>query len=109
MSAVENLRAARAWLGEGEHRWTQKGSYGQALGRAVAVTKATSCCALGALGRVCERHPFDVDATLLEDAMPPGWSSIEEYNDSSATTYPDILALYDRAIELAEQAEGGAA
>jgi hypothetical protein len=35
--------------------------------------------------------------------LPPGWSSVEAYNDAPTTTHADILALFDRAIAEIEE------
>ena len=125
-TAVENLKAARAWLGEGEHRWHQ-GWYGTDAvsgcdldGTEFAETdpsEISSCCALGALSRIVGGNPEDgslgIDVFLYralehEPKKPFTFDAVVQFNDNPNTTYPDILALYDRAIELAEQAEGGA-
>jgi hypothetical protein len=42
---------------------------------------------------------------FLERALPVPWISVMGYNDAKETTKADILALYDRAIELALKAE----
>ena len=43
----------------------------------------------------------DMDiVNLLQRALPKGFRSVMVYNDSPMTTKEDIIALYDRAIEL---------
>lgn len=48
-------------------------------------------------------HGEDV-CGALERQLPDGFCDIETYNDHSATTHADIMALFDRAIEAAESA-----
>lgn len=114
MSAVENLKAARAWLGEGEHRWCRGWYWKKAnqFGQLIELDRsegATACCALGAV-RDTDRGGWPDEAYWLARALPSpkkSPSAVGSFNDRYST-YADILALYDRAIELAEQAEGGA-
>jgi hypothetical protein len=63
----------------------------------------SSFCALGALGMGWEvppeTRPLGLD--YLQEALGDKGLSVTDYNDSLKTTKADILALYDRAIELA--------
>ena len=59
-------------------------------------------CALAAVAK--DVYPYDVSediVLLLKRALPSGFRSVMVYNDSLTTTRDDIIALYDRAIELA--------
>lgn len=112
MSPLENLKAARAWLGEGEHRWC-KGAFGyDAHGLSLFYSdviggRAVRCCAIGAAISVSGTEgKANAAIYALARALTNGSLSVQNYNDDLATTYADILALYDRAIELAERSEG---
>ena len=69
-------------------------------------------CAVEALwrtGKFGSPRPIQDAIDLLARALPPPWRNLIGYNDHSAppnpTTKADILALYDRAIELALKAQ----
>jgi hypothetical protein len=56
-------------------------------------------CAVEALWRGAKAVVFPV--AFLQRALPFPWISVMGYNDAKETTKADILALYDRAIDLA--------
>ena len=64
-------------------------------------------CAVEALWRAGEGKSFTMGIAFLELALPPSSRSVIALNDTKGTTKADILALYDRAIELALKAEQG--
>lgn len=98
------LQRARALL---EKHWTQRKFYDEYTG---------SYCAIGALNAVTNKgkyYGYEAASTanaysrklegLLQDALPKyGPQSVILFNDGFTTTQADVLALYDRAIELAE-------
>ena len=62
----------------------------------------TQYCALAAVSN--EVYPYSVNediVLLLQRSLPKGFRSVMVYNDLPTTTQKDIIALYDRAIELA--------
>jgi hypothetical protein len=93
---VQNLLDARARIANG---WC-KGVFLTRFSGGVHV----SYCALGAIGYTsgCSRNTKE--EAWLTTALPVGASSVPDYNDSLKTTHADILALFDRAIELAAAA-----
>lgn len=60
-------------------------------------------CALGALGRRAESTRMFATELYLKKALPVANCVVVEYNDEPGRTKADILALYDRAIELAKR------
>lgn len=55
-------------------------------------------CAIEALWRA---DPARNAVGFLHEALPSPYLSVMHYNDHPSTTKADILALYDRAIDLA--------
>jgi hypothetical protein len=110
-STVEILRAARERISDPE-RWTQ-GSFARSANDepiSPFSSRASCWCARGALYWVCasvsgaygaERF---LEAALvdLEVVCDPAKEAIAQANDGG--THDDVLALYDRAISLAEEA-----
>lgn len=98
MRPVEVLRAARELLSEPE-RWT-KGLFCR------VVDGWHCCCVMGAFVAVC---PTDIAfhcslfrrAAGVPDEMP-----LSEWNDAPERTHAEVLAAFDKAIELAEQEAG---
>jgi hypothetical protein len=86
---VQELRRARARVQKGWCKNTLEDEDG-------------NVCAIGALslGRNC--GTMYVSQALIE---LHSYATIEGYNDAPETTQADILALFDRAIELAKQEE----
>lgn len=72
-----------------------------------------SYCAVGAVLTAARGIMDDAvvqeASNYLEFALPQGWaeSSVAMYNDNRATTYNDIMALYDRAIALSKGGNDG--
>jgi hypothetical protein len=64
--------------------------------------RANQWCALGALS--CVGALLNGD-NFLHMALPAGWKLVGDFNDAPGRTKEDILALYDRAIALAERQE----
>jgi hypothetical protein len=103
MSAANNLRAARALIEDPKH-WTQ-GSYGlDSSGHGVStrrINEAVCFCSWGALvrvgidvigGRSAEERYLD---------MGMGNRGVGNFNDTH--THAEVLAAFDKAIELAEK------
>ena len=57
-------------------------------------------CALGAAEPNWQLSVDTDIVLLLQRALPKGFRSVMVYNDFPTTTQADIIALYDRAIEL---------
>jgi hypothetical protein len=62
-------------------------------------------CAIEALWKAAN-GAYARSVVFLEHARPAGWPSVIAYNDAAGRTKAEILALYDRAIDLALKAEG---
>lgn len=108
MSASEDLKAARKLIEEPEC-WTQGSMARDAAGNALGFRSpdAVCYCALGALDSVIrEQHPSErfVKARMLLEQVCGEY--VESVNDSPNTTHADVLAMFDRAIALAESAAG---
>jgi hypothetical protein len=92
------LRRARARIERPEH-WCQG-----------ATTRfdgylTTSYCMLGAIGspRACGRGETWWDAVVtLEGVIGGGLVAIGRWNDAHGRTHAEVLAAFDRAIEIAE-------
>jgi hypothetical protein len=96
MTTVERLRAARELLSD-PARWCRSGGYARnAFGSECSAEdpNATSWCALGALRK------FDGDPFFLARALGVWGTGLVIWNDCQAT-HTDLLAAFDRAIELA--------
>jgi hypothetical protein len=92
----EVLRAAREQLSDPAKWW--KGERPQAEGTECAFTVMYG----GGHGLEASRH--------LRDALGvTSLGALFRWNDDPATTHDDLMALYDRAIEIAEAEEGVAA
>jgi hypothetical protein len=94
------LKKARKLI---EAHWT-RGTYARAAnGRRVRAISPVACqfCALGAIRNACRSDNDDSEAAeFLREAI--GGGLIHEFNDAQTNKRP-VLALYDRAIKLAEQ------
>ena len=101
---ADTLRAARALISAPE-RWVQ-GVYArtEAGGKLHNgwETGAVRWCALGAIEHVTRRFvTAPIDDALLRGAGLERDADIYDYNDSH--THAEVLAMFDRAIELAEE------
>ena len=102
----DTLIAARALI-EDEKCWTKGVIARDEDGNAWTVGCTPVCwCATGAI-LCCETEmPPDREGALnyLRAALPP-WParSVPLFNDDFRTTHADVLAAFDRAIELAEK------
>lgn len=100
-SVAETLRAARALITP-RGAWT-KGTFARDSRSVVVHARdavAVRWCALGALERVDGRYEMEAQ-NVLSRAIGEG---IVGFNDAKRTKHKDILAAYDKAIALAEQA-----
>jgi hypothetical protein len=104
MTAVSTkLREARALI---ERGWTQGSSARTETGDPIGVSSkcAAQWCILGAVCATADGMEDEIKAldTLegVTDARP---GYIAEWNDAPERTQADVLAAFDRAIELAEQ------
>lgn len=105
MTPAEQLRAAKALI-DAPEKWTREAFARNAQGVPTILRKATCFCALGALdfaGHVALAYDESAE-DLLKDAVPTRFmNSITAFNDHPDTTHADVMALFDRAIALAEQ------
>jgi hypothetical protein len=103
MTAVATkLREARALI---ERGWTQEAFARGKSGRVVVPNgRAAVCfCAVGAIKRY-DHWCYDLVAKPLATAIGvKGVTGIYDWNDAPERTQADVLAAFDRAIELAEQ------
>ena len=108
MTPREILIAARAKI-EAPERWTKGAFARSARGRKVRLDggKARCWCMLGALQEV-EMSPirFRQAWALLVPAIsvPDSISEVVLWNDAPERTHAEVLAAFDRAIELAGDA-----
>ena len=107
MTTAEHLRAAKALIDTPE-KWTRKVSARDKNLKPASASDKRACifCSVGAVWRVFD-GVLDDPAVLpcelcLERSLPSGFDDISAYNDDPDTTHPDIMSLFDRAIELAE-------
>jgi hypothetical protein len=107
MTAVSTkLREARALI---ERGWTQ-GEYARdKTGRSVDFLRhdATCVCAAGAVGAANGHWPTSSLPGMRFLSLAVGGdgdeSDVLQWNDAPERTQADVLAAFDRAIELAEQ------
>jgi len=96
MTTAEILRAALAKL-DGGRAWTQ--------GVLTSGCEDSLCfCSIGSVAAVNgSRSPKRISAYRhLLDALPDGHETVSAYNDHPDRTWPDIEALFRRAIAAAE-------
>lgn len=107
MSAVETLRKARALLTP-EGAWGQKFMAVDSMGLAVDLDgpAAVCWCSLGALERAARAQYVAKAREWLLEAIGGGVRSLAGWNDRPERTHAEVLAAFDRAIELAEAAGG---
>ena len=107
MSAVaDKLREARALIGRG---WTQGVFARDAGGRCVSPMSPDACCfcMMGAVERIASgTYSGDTLISCLEDALGVHDAiGITSFNDDFKRTQPQVLAAFDKAIELAERGQ----
>ena len=118
-TAIGILQAARALIASPEN-WAQGGFHHHPKGGERAY------CALGAVNAAAQNvaaqnvlgltleGDIEEDADIpnfeglgivavvsLHEAVPLGYRGVAPFNDDECTTHADVLALYDRAIDLA--------
>lgn len=107
MTAADQLRAAKALIDSPE-KWIKGRFAVDKLGLTTSYDdpRATCFCAVGACRRYCFRG--DLDEALPESFVALGKkaSPVVEFNDHPDTTHADVMALFDRAIALAEMDHG---
>ena len=108
MSELQALKAARERISTPD-RWT-KGAFARSRdGNEVHFTSSSaSCwCAMGALGiEAPSCYAPSLSKSIPKDS---GAFTLAQYNDRPATTHEDIMALFDRAIELSQANEDSTA
>jgi hypothetical protein len=94
-------------LGEAQMKQEIPSSIVSALLMGRAAVNENWCQGIGYGAKVCALQALrSHKATIfLINALPPPWRSVGYFNDATTTTKADILALYDRAIDLALAAE----
>lgn len=111
-SALSLLKAGRETLASGGPKaWTQgtfakSGRGGDARRVEPWAYSATCWCAVGALYKAHGSWHLTgppIKAWGALDAACPGIKSASFFNDSPDTKFPDIIALYDRAISALEK------
>lgn len=106
MTTADLLRKGRDLISDPEH-WCQGDYAVSRYGTAVETNSPAvyALCAIGALANVLD-HPSGwgvpgwCRAPLQTAAEEEGWDAPHILNDR--TTHADVMAMYDRAIELAE-------
>lgn len=104
MTPVEILRAARAKVAQG---WTQGADGRDIDGRPSYMSgePATCWCVSGAIHSVSRAHWYDPFVALdcFRKAAGCHCEGIADWNDAHGRTQAEVLAAFDRAIELAEK------
>lgn len=106
------LRKARELISDPE-RWTKGAFARNAQGASVSYRHdaATCFCSVGAVERaafkdgVDDNQPISVALRALYRGKLYAIPSIAAFNDRDDTTHGDVLAMFDRAIALAEDEE----
>lgn len=100
---AEVLRAARALI-EVPERWTKCAFARDAKGIVVSEDEesAVCFCVLGAIYRHPPSPLTDGARWFLDESLPETFLGVGTFNDHPSTTHADVLALFDRAIALAE-------
>lgn len=92
MTPADQLRTAKAFIDKPQ-KWRKGPAYQGRL------------CALAALGRAEMATGTNIPCALLDRALPEGYGFVFALNDAPETTHADVMALFDRAIALAEEAQ----
>lgn len=102
MNAAEILHRARGRIATHE-TWTKGASARNLSGRDVSGDdkEAVCWCAMGALWADGPSSSL-IGAPFLRASVDDG--NVAAFNDAAGTTHTDVLAVYDRAIALAEAA-----
>lgn len=107
MTTVEILRAARAKI-EKPEAWAKGGFACDARGYAVGARNplAICFCSIGAIRRVTASFAEELAArdVLSEIVEAIGMYGLAEWNDAPERTHAEVLAAFDKAISLAEEA-----
>lgn len=109
MSNVGILTASKNRISTPE-RWTKGTAARSVHGRKVAVTskRAFCFCAVGAVERETQgiddgyRSAIELLNLAVETPLPFAMHEVVAFNDLGATTHADVMALFDRALALAE-------
>lgn len=113
MTPVEILEKARALIADPKH-WTRKALARNSAGQSLTDSEldlATCFCSVGAIRKI---SPGCVPTPARGDAGCFLWEAINEnvahdgdkrtiavWNDDVKTTHADVLAMFDRAIQMA--------
>lgn len=101
MTTAEQLRAAKALI-DTPDKWTKNATARDADGKAVRPlsARAVCWCGFGALVKACGNTAA---AHLRAFESFNGSGNIAGLNDREGTAHADVMAMFDRAIALAEQ------
>lgn len=101
------LIAARALI-EDPAQWTQGAYWLDAQGKSCRYQEAVRFCASEAIISACRDMNMKtcepVNALFAQAAFPNRWVLISSFNDAS--THHEVIAAFDRAIDLAPAGEG---
>lgn len=109
MNTVDLLRKVRAYYDKPE-RWTKGAAARNRLGEAVAPIdpSATSFCLFGCITK--ETGRYKCLRPIVQQAIDELFHDrhlrtpvVVVFNDAVATTFKDVIAVLDRAIEIAEK------
>lgn len=102
-TTVQVLREARALISDPE-RWS-KGWFAKDSGRhhvSPCDPRAVRWCALGAVRHASQEKGWMGAKRLLDRAVPSHIVSVNDAKGNRAEVHAQVLAAFDRAIELAE-------
>jgi len=105
---VEILRKAKALI-DAPEKWSKRFAAANAAGAMVLPThrEARRFCALGAIARAQKADYILAGpvVTAFRSGAALGSRPISSWNDAPGTTHADVMAAFDRAIELASKQE----
>lgn len=98
MTVKEGLQVALAAFGPNGENWAKGGE-----GSVVPTGKVCAATAAGNAALTTDVELFFKMRRFLYAALPEGYAALVRFNDAPATTFEDIRALYNRAIEAANE------
>lgn len=106
MTPADTLRAARALIEQPE-RWTRRVEARDSRGRTTSPMDAGAVCwcAAGATIRAAKCEVLLMSGAFQHLEKAVGINGIEHWNDMPGRTHAEVLAAFDRAIEIAEKSE----
>ena len=102
MNTVDILKRARDHIAK-PGQWYQGGLSNEPTDAVGGAMKGWPCCAEGAVWWAAKGFPNRDTLKPLKGALPDDWhGAIFLFNDAPGRTQEEVVALFDRAIELAE-------